>query len=167
MRNKQILFAAVIVSVFLLAGCGTSTTTASANGTPPTDTANIGKPAGGQSMAPVTPPKLTDEQSAQLKAGEEKHKPSTLTFTVVGGNFFYVPNQIKVKKGDTVKIVFQNSGGTHNLNIDEFKVKSKTIKTGETDTVQFIADKAGTFKYYCAIGAHRKMGQEGTLVIEE
>lgn len=167
MRNKQVLTIAILISAFLLAGCGIETAKApSGNGDIPADTNGNAKPAGGM-MAPATPPAVTDEQSIELKAGEEDHKPTTLTFTVVGGNFFYVPNQIKVKKDDTVKIIFQNSGGTHNFNLDEFNVKSKTIKTGETDTVQFVADKAGTFQYYCAIGSHRKLGQQGNLIVEE
>lgn len=166
MKNKQIQATAIIISAFLLAGCATVTAPAPANGTIPADTANKGK-SSAASMAPVTPPELTEAQIGELKAGEVVHQPSTLTFTVVAGNFFYVPNQIKVKKGDTVKIVFQNSGGMHNFNIDEFNLKGKTIKTGETDTIEFVADKAGTFQYYCSIGSHRKMGQQGNLVVEE
>ena len=162
MKNKQILSTAILVSAFLITGCNSQTP---ATPTTPTKTTETGKPA--VSLAPVTPPELTSEQSTQLKAGEAVHQPSTLTFNVSGGNFYYVPNQIKVKKGDTVKIIFQNSGGMHNLNIDEFNAKTKTIKTGETETIEFLADKAGTFKYYCAVGAHRKMGQEGNLIVEE
>lgn len=54
----------------------------------------------------------------------------------------------------------------HNLNIDEFNVKSPTAKSGETITFEFTPNKAGTFEYYCAIGQHRKNGQVGKLIVE-
>lgn len=155
---KNILPSIVVASSVLFFGCSANVDIAE------TPDVKDKKPA--FSMEPVTPPALTEEQNAQLKAGEAAHKPETLTFTVVGGNFFYVPSEIKVKKGDTVKIIFQNSGGTHNFNLEAFGIKSKTIKTGETDTVQFVADKIGTFEYYCSIGQHRKMGQKGNLIVE-
>lgn len=86
--------------------------------------------------------------------------------TVKGQNFSFTPNEIHVKKGDTVKITFENVGGFHNWVIDEFNAKTKTIPSGQTDTVQFVADKAGTFEYYCSVGNHRQMGMKGNLIVE-
>lgn len=87
-------------------------------------------------------------------------------FTVTGSNFKFEPSTISVKKGDTVKITFTNSGGFHNFMLDEFKVASKTIGSGATDTVTFVADKTGSFEYYCGVGNHRQMGMKGTLVVQ-
>ncbi|KKT09719.1 MAG: Plastocyanin [candidate division WWE3 bacterium GW2011_GWB2_43_22] len=56
--------------------------------------------------------------------------------------------------------------GTHDLRLDEFNVATKLLKAGETDTVEFTADKAGVFEYYCSVGEHRKMGMVGTLTVE-
>ncbi|MEO5927721.1 MAG: plastocyanin/azurin family copper-binding protein [Patescibacteria group bacterium] len=117
-------------------------------------------------MKQSPPPEMTTDQEAELKAGEAEHKPGELTFHIKGGSFFYVPNQIKVKKGDKVKIVFENVGGMHNINIDEYNVKSDTVQTDGETTVEFTADKAGSFEYYCAVGQHRAMGQKGMLVVE-
>lgn len=109
---------------------------------------------------------MTDQQTAQLKAGTDAHDPTALTFNVVGGSFFYVPNEIHVKKGDKVTIIFTNAGGSHNFTLDEFGVKTDMIKTGESATVEFTADKTGSFEYYCNVGKHRQLGQKGTLVVE-
>ena len=87
-------------------------------------------------------------------------------FEVTGKNFSFEPKEVKVTQGDRVQIVFKNEGGTHNFVLDEFDVKTKTTNTGETVTVEFVADKAGTFEYYCGIGNHRAMGMVGTLVVE-
>jgi plastocyanin len=124
-------------------------------------------PMGGRpGMKQSPPPEMTEDQSAELKLAEADHKPGEFTFHVKGGSFFYVPNMIKVKKGDKVKIVFENVGGMHNINIDEFNVKSETVQTDKETTVEFTADKTGSFEYYCSVGQHRAMGQKGTLVVE-
>lgn len=88
-------------------------------------------------------------------------------FFVTGNNYTFVPPQIVVKKGDTVKINFKDGGGFHDLKIDEFGVATKKLKNGESDTVTFIADKAGSFEYYCSIGNHRAMGMKGVLIVKE
>ncbi len=90
---------------------------------------------------------------------------STPIFTVLGGNFYFKPNTIKVKEGDTVTINFQNDGGMHDFVIDEFNVKTKAVQTG-TQQVTFVASKKGTFEYYCSVGEHRKMGMKGNLIVE-
>jgi nitrosocyanin len=91
----------------------------------------------------------------------------TKAFTVEGSSFKFVPNVMTVKKGDTVQITFKNLEGFHDWRLDEFNAKTKTIKAGETDTVSFVADKAGTFEYYCSIGQHRAQGMKGSLIVTE
>lgn len=94
--------------------------------------------------------------------------PSTTVkaFTVIGSNFIFTPNTITVNKGDTVKITFQSASGFHDLKLDEFNVATKQLKAGESETVQFVADKVGSFEYYCSVGNHRAMGMKGTLTVK-
>jgi plastocyanin len=91
---------------------------------------------------------------------------SVKEFTVTGSSFNFSPKVITVKKGDTVKINFVNSGGMHDWRIDEFNASTKVINGGQTDSVTFLADKAGSFEYYCSVGTHRQMGMKGTLIVE-
>ncbi|MDB5254058.1 MAG: Blue (Type 1) copper protein [Parcubacteria group bacterium] len=86
--------------------------------------------------------------------------------TVNGSNFAFDPKTITVNKGDTVKITFKNVGGMHDFKIDEFNVATKKINGGESDTVTFVADKTGSFEYYCSVGTHRQMGMKGTLIVK-
>ena len=86
--------------------------------------------------------------------------------TVYGSSFKFEPSEIKVKKGDTVKVTFINSGGFHDWVLDEFNVRTKQISSGAQETVEFVADKTGSFEYYCSVGQHRQMGMKGTLVVE-
>ena len=125
------------------------------------------QPRGGMGMMqPQTPPALTDEQNTQLAAGLAPHKPTSLMFNLVGGSFFFVPNEIHVKKGDKVTINYSNSGGFHDFTLDEYKIHIGPIKTGESTSTTFIADQTGTFEYYCSVGKHRQLGQKGNLIVE-
>ena len=87
-------------------------------------------------------------------------------FTISGKNFNFAPNTMTVKKGDRVRITLANGDGFHDLVIDEFGVATKKINTGMTDVVEFTADKAGSFEYYCSVGSHRMMGMKGTLIVQ-
>ena len=71
-----------------------------------------------------------------------------------------------VNVGDTVRITLRNTGGMHDLKIDEFNAKTKVLQSGEEETIEFVVDKAGTFEYYCSIGTHRQMGMVGTLTVQ-
>ncbi len=117
-------------------------------------------------MAPATPPALTDAQKAELALGAAVHSPKALTFDVNGGNFYFVPNEIHVKKGDTVTINFKNDGGFHDFKIDAFNVATDRIQGGDMKSVTFTADKTGSYEFYCSVGSHRTMGMKGTLVVE-
>jgi plastocyanin len=87
-------------------------------------------------------------------------------FTVSGSNFQFSPSTIRVNEGDTVRITFQNQGGTHDWVIDEFNARTPVIQAGQSETIEFVADRAGTFEYYCSVGTHRQMGMVGTLIVE-
>ena len=89
-------------------------------------------------------------------------------FIIESSDFKFSLSEIKVKKGDMVKITLKNIKGYHDLVIDELKVAIPKLKTaGEIVTIEFVADKAGSFEYYCSIGNHRAMGMKGSLIIEE
>ena len=111
--------------------------------------------------SPTTSPTVSPTKTATPTAV------STIkTFTVVGKSFSFTPAEMTVNKGDTVKIIFQNSGGSHNWKIDEFNASTKVISSGQTETIQFVADKTGTFEYYCSVGTHRQMGMRGNLIVK-
>src|SRR5438046_1891385 len=57
-----------------------------------------------QTQQPTTP--VATEGAMEKDSMEQ-------AITVEGGNFFFKPNEIKVKKGEKVKITFTNTGGMH------------------------------------------------------
>lgn len=90
----------------------------------------------------------------------------TVEVTMEAGNYYFAPKTITAKQGDTIKITLTGKGMMHNFVIDELGVKSSSVQPGNSTTITFTASKKGTFTYYCSIGSHRQLGQEGTLTIE-
>lgn len=93
-------------------------------------------------------------------------QPVVKEFDLTASNFQFSITEIEVKKGDRVRIVLENRSGTHDWRLDEFNVKTKILSSGQTDTVEFTADKTGTFEYYCSVGSHRQMGMRGQLIVK-
>ncbi len=67
---------------------------------------------------------------------------------------------IHVIKGELVSLHVINEDkettSQHDLNIDEFNVHTKKLNYFEAQTINFIADKAGTFKYYSTMHPEMK-----------
>lgn len=74
--------------------------------------------------------------------------------------------EITVNKGDTVRIIVTVTKGTHDFLIDEYGINAQTPLNQPT-TIEFVADKAGEFVYYCSLPNHRQNGQWGTLTVTE
>ncbi|HCI05465.1 TPA: hypothetical protein DEX28_01840 [Patescibacteria group bacterium] len=91
---------------------------------------------------------------------------SVKEFEILASNFKFSVNEIKVKKGDTVRIVLKNEEGVHDWKVDEFNAQTEKLQAGQTETIEFVADKTGVFEYYCSMGTHRQMGMKGNLIVE-
>ncbi len=87
-------------------------------------------------------------------------------FTINGSSFKFGPASISVNKGDTVKITFKDDGGSHNLVVDGYGVSTDTLESGDSGTITFVANKAGTFDYYCSVDSHREKGMVGKLTVK-
>lgn len=74
---------------------------------------------------------------------------------------------MEVNRGERVRITLVNDQGTHDLVVDGYNVRTKTIQVGQSETIEFMAEEAGVFEFYCSIGSHRQMGMKGTLVVKE
>lgn len=105
----------------------------------------------------------TDNNSDQMGIIVES---TVKEFTVSGKNFSFTPSSITVNKGDRVKITFNNTDGFHDFVIDTYGVATKQTKAPTTEVLEFTADKAGSFEYYCSVGSHRAMGMKGIFKVE-
>ena len=90
----------------------------------------------------------------------------TVEINVVASQFEFQPSEIRVKKGDKVKLNVRSIDVTHGLSIPAFDVNVVADKNG--DSVEFVADKAGSFPFRCSVvcgSGHKSMA--GTLIVEE
>lgn len=90
----------------------------------------------------------------------------TKEITVSGSNFKFDVSTITVNEGDKVRVIFKVAQGFHDFVIDEFDVKTKQMAAGQSETVEFTANKAGTYDFYCSVGQHRQNGMEGKLIVQ-
>lgn len=90
----------------------------------------------------------------------------TKVFNVDSFSYGYSLEEIRVKEGDTVTINLTVSDGFHDWVVDEFDAATEKIREGGLTSVTFVADKAGTYEYYCSVGAHRALGMVGKLIVE-
>lgn len=97
--------------------------------------------------------------------------PTVKTFVVTGDHLrFFVDGlenpDMKVNLGDRVRIEFVSTEGFHDWKIDEFNAATEKVNPGTTTVVEFVADKQGTFEYYCSVGKHRANGMKGNFIVE-
>lgn len=93
------------------------------------------------------------------------------TFVVEGKNLkFYIDGvenpDIVVNEGDRVRIELLVSDMMHDWKVDELNAATKVVGTGKTTSVEFVADKKGTFEYYCSVGQHRTNGMKGKIIVQ-
>lgn len=121
-----------------------------------------------QLPATVNPENLAQNATPAPAATQESTSSAVqLTeFTVESNGLNFSPKELKVKKGDKVKITYKNNRGKHNLRVDGYNVGTEQIEAGQTASFEFIADKAGTFEYFCSVPGHREAGMKGSLIVE-
>lgn len=114
-------------------------------------------------VEPVVEEVMMEEESATESSMMEA---KVVEIAVENKGLKFIPAELKVKKGDKVKLTYKNTAGTHNFVIDEFGVKTALLDAGQSETVEFSADKVGTYEYYCSVPGHRAAGMKGSLVVE-
>ena len=103
---------------------------------------------------------------AALAAGQAT--PSDVhEFTMTAKKYEFDPGVITVKKGEKVRLIITAADHDHGIKIEGYDINQE-LKKGDPTTIEFTADKAGTFEFkcsvYCGLG-HGKM--KGKLVVEE
>lgn len=155
MKNKNLIIGGIVVLVLVVVGAFVVMGM------------NKNKSATGEMSTNRPAPTAVTEAASNSAAasGSASAKGAVKEFTVEGSSFKFVPKLLTVNQGDTVKIVFKNTGGMHDFVIDALGVKTSRVQPGASETVQFVADKVGTFEYYCSVANHKAMGMTGTLVV--
>ncbi len=109
---------------------------------------------------------MTDSGKTGMMDGEMGMMGDGEVFNITGKMFAFSQTEMRVKKGTTVTVNFESTEGLHDWVVDEFNARTKQVQPGTKTSVTFVADKAGTFEYYCAVGKHRQQGMVGKLIVE-
>ncbi len=78
------------------------------------------------------------------------------------------PPTLTVQQGEGVHVLMVNPAGqsVHNLTFPDFGVTTDAKTGGQNARTAFVADKTGSFVYFCGIPGHRQLGMVGTLVVQ-
>jgi nitrite reductase (NO-forming) len=91
-----------------------------------------------------------------------------MVFIGMGGDIDGVTNPtLKANIGEAVNIkLVSGDGAEHNIAFPDFNIDSPHVSgQGNNIMISFIADKGGSFVYYCNIPGHRQAGMEGQFVV--
>jgi heme/copper-type cytochrome/quinol oxidase subunit 2 len=76
--------------------------------------------------------------------------PQEKIFRIDARQFAYSPSELKVNAGDKVTIELVSHDVVHGLYVDGYNI-SVEADPGQTETLSFIADKAGSFRFRCNV----------------
>lgn len=83
-------------------------------------------------------------------------------FTVDAKKYKFEPARLEVEEGDLVRITLIAGDIPHSFTIDSYRI-AKRGEPGKPVTFEFLADHAGTFKFYCNLmiddGCRRMSGE--------
>ena len=118
------------------------------------------------STPPVPPTALPTEPPAEQPSSDENGTTANVKeFNVTARNWEFVPSTITVNKGDTVKLHITSTDVQHGFVISAYGI-NKTLNPGQQVDVEFVADKAGSFPFYCNVFCGEgHSGMKGTLVV--
>ena len=154
--NKKIIIPAIIIGIFAVAAViafnKTNQTAENVNTADNTQNNN----------AAETAPVVTENKELAVKEFT-----MTSFYEIVDGQPRpqYSLKEITVNKGDSVRIKITVTKGMHDFKIDEFDVYADTKELNKEYVVEFTADKAGEFIYYCTKPSHKQNGHWGTLKV--
>lgn len=166
--NTSLIIAAVIIIAVVIVGFMWFSTQDDDTAVIVDEEETLGVPITDNDEAPVATPAATALTTSPAATATGSPAAGTVkTFAVAASNFKFTPAEIRVKQGETVRVTLTNdSPMPHDWRLDDFSVFTKVIAKGQTDTVEFVASKKGTFEYYCSVGNHRQQGMVGKLIVE-
>lgn len=80
--------------------------------------------------------------------------------------FAFEPAEVRVPFGRKIRLLVTSADVAHGLAIPAFNV-NVNLAAGQITTIEFIADKKGSYPFFCSVfcgGGHKEM--TGTLIVE-
>ncbi len=100
-----------------------------------------------------------------LAAPAQDQAPTRREFTVTARDYSFSPNRVEATQDDLIKLTVQSADNAYGFTIDEYRV-SKRVPAGGSTTIEFRADRAGTFAFYSGLKSDARHDQmRGQLVV--
>ena len=115
---------------------------------------------------------IADEMEEQMDDEMGNEEPQMLAggsivdIDMTAKQWDFEPSTVRVREGQTVRLHITSIDVDHGIKIPEFEVNEK-LTPGEKVDIEFVADKKGTFPFFCNVqcgSGHRIM--TGELVVE-
>lgn len=87
-------------------------------------------------------------------------------FKITAKQFEFTPSTIEVNKGDKVRLIVTSVDVPHGIAIPEYGINQR-LEPGKPETIEFTADKVGTFTAYCSVvcgSGHKSM--KGQIIVK-
>lgn len=86
-------------------------------------------------------------------------------FDIIAKNWEFSPSTIEVNLGDKVELHVESIEGTHGFAISDFGINERLVP-GNDVHIDFIADKRGTFGFFCSVPCGSGHGgMRGQLIV--
>ena len=146
--GKTSLLIILLFSIFLISACAKQQQNS--------DMVGQGSDVPQETVTTETQPK----EPAQTQGSEVKE------FRIEARQFNFYPGTIEVNKGDKVRLIVTSMDVPHGIKIAEYGINER-LDVGKPATIEFIADKEGTFTAFCSVfcgSGHSNM--KGKLIVK-
>ena len=104
----------------------------------------------------------------ETASSQHEGSPSTdvKEFKITSKQFSFEPSTIEVNKGDKVRLIVTSMDVPHGISIPEYNINER-LDVGKSATIEFTADKEGTFTAFCSVfcgSGHANM--KGKLIVK-
>src|SRR3989338_1550475 len=150
--KKIMLF--LVLAVFLASACSQKPAEK------PEDLVGKGTPV--ESNMPVPGENIKETEVIENKPAAESVK----EFKITAKRFQFEPSTIEVSKGDGVRLLVTSTDVPHGISITEYGINER-LDPGTPKTIEFTADKEGTFTAFCSVfcgSGHG--GMKGRLIVK-
>jgi len=108
----------------------------------------------------------TGSRSPEPVEGQgQDQAPNRREISLTARNYRFSPARIEVAQDDLVKLTVQSEDNAYSLTIDEYRV-SRRVPAGGSTTLEFRADRPGTFAFYSNLTNDARHAQmRGELVV--
>ena len=103
---------------------------------------------------------VPEQEAAPIQSGDFKE------FKITAKQFEFEPSTIEVNKGDKVRLIVTSTDVPHGIAIKEYGINEQLL-VGKPVTIEFTADKEGSFTAYCSVfcgSGHGNM--KGKLIVK-